>query len=177
MPDEATNYFRVPGWLRQQAGLGRIGADARAPARTAYGLAIENVERGFFHTQVNNESNYTGLSSTTWVDVDATLLSWSVTTSGRRPVELTLVTRIIGSAGREMGASLAWDGVEVTGVGYGMCHTFDNAFYHQTTGRAVLDSPGGGTHRLSVVYKVSGGVAAGLLVNGKNRLFVSVKEI
>lgn len=168
--------YRVPGWLRQQAGIGRIGADARSPARGTYGLAIENIERCLFHAQVTGESNYGGLAATSWTELDPVLLRWDVWTSGRRPVELFLQARMAGSSLSIIGLSLAWDGVEVTNATYGMVMVYDAA-YQQVSGGAVLDVPGGGEHQLSVVYRVSGGVSAGVAVDGNNRLFVSCKEV
>ena len=176
MPDDGSRY-RVPGWLRQQAGIGRIGADARGPARSAYGLAIENVERGFLWDQLTGATNYTGLSATSWTAVDGNALSWRVWVSGNRPVEFSLTASIVSGASQAIGVSLAWDGVEVTGTSYGMLIVFNETVFQHRSGGAVLESPVGGEHTVSVVYRVSGGTGGGVQVDSDARLFMSAKEI
>jgi hypothetical protein len=140
-------------------------------------LAIENVERGFLWDQLTGATNYTGLSATSWTELDPALLRWGLTLSGARPVEFRLSVRIIGSSGQSFGVSLALDGAEVTGTTYGMCMTFSDAAYTQVSGFAVLDNPSPGARTVSVVVRASGGSAAGVAVDGNNRLFMSAKEI
>jgi len=177
VPDDARNYYRVPGWLRQQAGLGRIGPDARQPAGTAYGLSMENVERGFLWKQITDATNYTGLGATTWTNVDSTTLSWPMWVSGKRPLELMVTGSLVSGAAQAMGLSVAWDGVEVTGTDYGMLIVFNETVYKHRSGVGILGSPVGGRHTVSIVYRVSGGSGGGVQVDGDARLFLSVKEI
>jgi hypothetical protein len=178
VPDEATNYFRVPGWLRQQAGLGRIGVDARAPARTAYGLAIENVERGFLWDVHTGGTNYSSLAATSWTALDATNLSWMITTSGKRPVEFRLSAYLATAAVQSISLSLAWNGVEFSGRPDGVFTVYNQtANSIPVAGFAVIDQPGPGTHTLTVVYKVSGGAGGFVEVDADRSLFVSAKEI
>ena len=168
--------YMVPGWLRQQAGLGRIGADARSPARTAYGLAIENIERGYLATRYTAGSDYSSLSSTSWVALDSTNLSWSFTASGKRPVELTVSGLVLATATRNIRLSFLWDGVEVTGTTLGMCLSWDSAATDFLTGVHRID-PTAGTHTVAVAYSVSGGASGAVSVSGGASLFVSVKEV
>lgn len=178
MPDETSGYFRVPGWLRQQAGIGRIGADARAPARTAYGLAIENVERAFLWDVHTGGTNYSSLAATSWTALDATNLSWTITTSGKRPVEFRLSAYLATAAVQSISLSFAWDGVEFSGRPDGLVTVYDQtANSIPAAGFAVLNSPGPGTHTLSVVYLVSGGAGGFVEVDADRSLFVSAKEI
>lgn len=176
MPDEATNYFRVPGWLRQQAGLGRVSPDARAPARTAYGLAIENVERAYLATRVTGSADYSSLASTSWVALDSTNLKWTLYTSGRRPVELMVSALVLATATRNIRLSFLLDGVEVTGTTLGMCLSWDSAATDQVTGVHRID-PTPGAHTLAVAYSVSGGASGAVAVSGGASMFVSAKEI
>lgn len=169
--------YMVPGWLRQQAGLGRIGSDARSPARTAYGLAIENVERAWHYGTRTGVTNYSSLSSTTWTDLDSTNLAWTVTTSGKRPLEFRITGWLGVGAGLLMGVSVAWDGVEVTGFPYGMAGVYQPASVMCVSGFGVLPAPSPGSHRMSVVYRVSGGASGLVQVDSSTHLFVSVKEI
>lgn len=168
--------YRVPGWLRQQAGLGRIGVDARSPARTAYGLAIENVERGYLATRHTGGADYTGLSSTTWVALDSTNLSWVVWCSGRRPVELTVSGLVLATSGSNIRLSFLMDGVEVTGTTLGMCLSWDSAATDFLTGVHRVD-PSPGSHTFQVAYSVSGGSSGAVAVSGGASLFVAVKEV
>ncbi len=177
MPDDTSGYFRVPGWLRQQAGLGRIGVDARAPARTAYGLAIENVERAHLWHQRTGASNYTSLGATSWTALDSTNLAWRLWVSGRRPIEFSLTGSIVSGSLKTVGLSVAWDGVEVTGTTNGMLIAYDVTTYQHRSGGFVLDPVTGGEHTVTIVYRVSGGVGGGVQVDADARLFVSVKEI
>jgi hypothetical protein len=175
VPDKATNYFRVPGWLRQQAGLGRIGRDARSPARTAYGLAIENVERAHLTAQVVGAADYTGLNATSWTALDATNLQWRVWTSGKRPVEFLFSVLGLAPAGQTLYLSFLWDGAEVTGTTEGMTVNVISSALAKMHGFHTMVDVGAGEHTLSLAYKVSGG--SGTVYNNQFRIFVSAKEI
>lgn len=174
MPNDAAGYFRVPGWLRQQAGLGRIGRDARGPARTAYGLAIENVERGFLAETYVPSANYS-LTSTTETQVDATNLGWDLWVSGKRPVALRFSMIAAAGAGA-VRFSLWWDGVEVTGTTNGMAYTASTAV-QQLTGVACLTAPTGGRHRLELVYRVDSGTSTVYGGAATNRVYVEAVEL
>jgi hypothetical protein len=181
VPDD-TGYFRVPGWLRQQAGLGRIGVDARAPARTAYGLAIENIERAYlmeiFKRDAISAAHYTDTApSATYIDIDSTYLSWRVWTSGRRPVEVGFsLIGGVSAAGTTGQWSMTWDGVEVTGLSNGMAY-MDYVGNTQLVGVAPIPAPSGGEHTLRLVWKGTGAGTITTYAFGGSGVTVWCKEV
>lgn len=164
--------YRVPGWLRAEAGLGRCSPVARQPARTTYGLGIESIERLWLNGATTLTADITGLSSATFTEVDSTVLAWDVWFSGRRPVDLEfqcLANYVTGGGYVLLGFML--DGAEVTG------NTF-SSWYRDTTGWETargsfpVENPVGGRHRLALGYKATAGsltISSGMTVVVKAR--------
>lgn len=173
MPDA---YYRVPGWLRQQAGVGRIGADARTPARTAYGLAIENIERCFLNGTYKLSADLTGLASSTFANVNSTNLKWDVWFSGKRPVvmQFQCLARYV-TGGGYVALSFMVDGVEVSGAGLGLWYMDVASDWRNATGTWVVDAPVGGKHTVALGYKVFS--AGSLTVSSGVPVVVTVREV
>lgn len=179
MPSPDTRYS-VPGWLRQQMGVGRIGPEARKPAGTAYGVGIESIERGWltrmYPVPPATVADYVSLTSGTFTQVDATNLQWAVTLSGRRPVELhleALVKYVTG--GGYVALSFIVNGVEVTGGNLGCWYTDTASTWLTAACTWVLDAPAAGENTVAVAYKVN--AAGSLNVSGTMPTRMRVKEI
>lgn len=179
MPDDPNDgyRYRLPANLRQQVGLGRIGREARSRGVVRSGIGIESIERAHFWHMMSGATNYSSLSQTAWTELDSTNLKWSVTTSGKRPLEFKITAWVGVDASQLLGVSLTWDGAEVTGATYGMAGVYSPANVMCVSGFAVLDDPGPGTHSLAVVHRQSGGTAGLVQVDSSTHLFVSAKEI
>lgn len=178
MPESDSGYrYRLPANLRQQIGLGRISANARERGVVRSGLGIESIERGLLYETLTGGTNYSSLSATTWTALDTTLLSWTITASGKRPIEFHMAAWMTSDPSDLMGLSLSWDGDEVSGFPYGIIGIYNQANVTLTSGFCVLEDPAPGTHTVQVIYKVSGGTTGFVQVDALTHLAVMAKEI
>lgn len=178
MPSDERFSFRRPYQLREQAGFGRIGTDARAPGRAAVqGLGVEAIERALLYEVITGETNYSSLDQTDWTALDTDLLSWTLYTSGKRPVEFHMSAWLTSDPSDLMGVSLSWDGTEVSGCPYGIAGIYNQSNVTQVSGFCVLENPGPGRHTVQVVYKVSGGTTGFVQVDTLTSMVVMAKEI
>lgn len=144
--------YRVPGWLRSEAGLGRCSPIAREPARTTYGLGIEAIERFYLGESTLLPANLTGLNAGSWTAVDPQF-EWPVWFSGRRPValEFSLLANYV-TGGGYVALSFLLDQTEVTKQ-IGLFYT-DTTGWITANGTIDIPNPVGGRHTLTLAYRV-----------------------
>lgn len=179
MPDDPNDgyRYRLPANLRQQVGLGRISSDARTRGVVRSGLGIESIERALLNESLTGATNYSSLSSTTWVALDTTNLQWSIWLSGKRPVEYTIVGYVATTATNTLGLSIMLDGTEITSMPLGICGAYNKTDVVCISGTWVTDPPTPGRHTVAVCYKVNGGASGFVQVDSSVHMFVVAKEI
>lgn len=136
------------GDLSRQVALGDIPPNQVIPqaVRTSVKIADSHLP----------SANYTlAAGGGTWDEVDSANLAWEVVLSGA-PLEVELALTCGAAVGSALQASIAIDGVEVTGGATGMIYVGSQPGAISLCGKHVIDEPGVGRRRISVVWQGAG---------------------